>query len=86
MIAQNRAIFLHCIAMPTNEPTLTDAEIQRFLEKPQGITSHELLLIATHGLTLEEAREAVAERDRVNAKARKLVNKPVKDWPEFEVK
>jgi len=72
--------------MPTDEQTSTDAEIRRFFEEPQDLTSLELQLIVAQGLTVEQARETIAERGRVNAKAGELVNRPVKEWPEFEVK
>lgn len=72
--------------MPTDEQATTSEEFRRLLEEPQGVTSDELLLVIRHGLTVGQAREAVAERRRVNTKASELLNKPVEEWPEFEVK
>jgi hypothetical protein len=71
---------------PDNQPILTDQEIQRLLEEPQEPLSHEVFLIVEEGFTIEQAREIVAERARLNARAERLINRPVEEWPDFEVK
>jgi hypothetical protein len=64
----------------------TDEDIARLLsEAPTSLTSYELLLVVTCGLSLEQARARIKEQENVRAKATKLVNMPVKDWPEFEI-
>jgi hypothetical protein len=64
----------------------SDEEVRQFLEEgTSGFTSYEWLLILTEGLTPEQARAQTAEKARINANAANLVDKPVEDWPEFQI-
>lgn len=69
--------------MTTDEQPPTDDEIRCL--SANGCTADELLLMVSRNITLNEAREEIAERRRVNARADELLNKPIDEWPEFSV-
>jgi hypothetical protein len=64
-----------------------DEDITRLLsEGTGGLTSYELLLVLNQGLTIDQARARIREEESVRAKAAELVNRPVKEWPEFDIR